>query len=109
MKRSRMGGDHGYLIPSPATATETQGDYEMKLKLVATAAIMIARCEQDLSPGARTEPAIRLTGLEIARMDLLSAFSGPVESLSRAAGLQETWALYRFAQTWQAPDPSMGK
>ncbi len=30
----------------------------------ATAAIMTARCEQDLSPGARTEPAIRTTGLE---------------------------------------------
>jgi hypothetical protein len=76
---------------------------------VATAAIMTARCEQDLSPGARTDPAIRLTGLEIARMGLLSAFIGPVESLIEATGLRETWALYRFAQTWQAPDPSMGK
>jgi len=70
---------------------------------------MTARCEQDLSPGALTDPAIRLTGLEIARIVFKSAFFGPVGSLTEATGLRETWALYRFAQTWQAPDPSMGK
>jgi hypothetical protein len=37
---------------------------------------MTARCEQDLSPGALTDPAIRLTGLEIARIGFKSAFSG---------------------------------
>jgi hypothetical protein len=34
----------------------------------ATAAIISARCEHDLSPGARIFPLIRATGFEIARI-----------------------------------------
>jgi hypothetical protein len=45
----------------------------------ATAAIMTARCEQDLSPGARTDPAIRVTGLELARMELPSLVNEAAE------------------------------
>jgi hypothetical protein len=38
---------------------------------------MTARCEQDLSPGARIVPLIRLTGLEVARMGLNGWFGRP--------------------------------
>jgi len=31
---------------------------------------MTALCEQDLSPGARVDPAIRPTGLDVARIGL---------------------------------------
>ena len=69
----------------------------------ATAAIMTARCEQDLSPGARTEPLIRATGLEIARIGIMALWTASPGALDSAEQDRFTGSLEhgkRPSQAW---------